>query len=185
MKRLLIITLGLVLCTSVAFGQAGGIGLYVDQPTYTDCDYDDTGAALVPVYAVHLYSIPGATASQWLLVEGGGFNCSYTGEIVHMPTVIGATRTGISLGYGGCIAPPTLLVTINYFCMGTSPACASLEIVGDPASGSGLIEVVDCAFTRKFGVGSMMFFNDDGTCGRPCGIATKEVNWGRMKALYE
>lgn len=195
MKKLLIVVCGLMLCASAAFGQGIAsecICLYYDL-AYTQCNYVDAGAALVPVYAVHMFS-PGATASQWRLITGGGFNCTYTGEIVHMPTSIGSTPAGISLGYGGCLVSPILLVTINYFCMGTSPECAWLQVVGDPGSGSGLIEIVDCSFTAWIacanyaggdGVGCTITMNGNETCpcvDGPC--PTEESTWGRVKALY-
>ena len=65
MKTSLFVTACILLIAGAAFGQAGGIGLYVDHPAYVQCSYDDTGDALVPVYAVHKYC-PGATGSQWM-----------------------------------------------------------------------------------------------------------------------
>jgi hypothetical protein len=184
MKRLLIIALGLTLCASVAFGQHGAIGLYAD-PGYTSCFVSDVGPALVPIYVVHVLCVPGATGSQWKLQTGGGWNCIYTGEIVHTPVSIGAAQGGISLGYGGCLPCPNLLVTVNWFCQGISPACAYLEIVPDVlGTTSGTIEMVDCDFIlRTGGVGSKLYANPDGSCD-PCGIATRETNWGKVKALY-
>jgi hypothetical protein len=118
------------------------------------------------------------------LVTGGGWNCIYTGEIVHMPVVIGATQAGISLGYGGCLPCPNLLVTINWFCQGISPSCAYLEIVPDLAAASGTIEMVDCAFIlRTNGVGSKLYANPSAPCAL-CGLPTQETNWGKVKALY-
>jgi hypothetical protein len=185
MKKVLLLTLAISFCASMAFGQAGGIGLFVTVPYNQDsCYVEDTGAALVPVYAVHMYC-PGATASQWMLVTGGGWNCTYTGEIVHMPTSIGNTQAGISLGYGGCKACPLLVVTINYFCMGTSPTCAYLQVVGDPASGSGTIEVVDCAFARHVGCpGGKLYANADETCDPCVPLPTRQTSWGKIKTLY-
>ena len=184
MKKVLLLTLAIMICASMAFAQAGGIGLYVDAGTYVACDYTDTGNALVPVYVVHKLC-PGATASQWMLVAGVGFNCTYTGEIIALPTSIGSTQSGISIAYGGCLgATNLLLATVNYFCMGISPTCASLEIVADPAAPTGLIEVIDCAFVKHQGVGSMLFINNDGSCGRPCGLPTNETSWGQIKSMY-
>jgi hypothetical protein len=101
-----------------------------------------------------------------------------------MPTSIGDVFTGISLGYGGCFSSDILLVTVNYFCQGVSPACASIEVVDDPASGTGNIESVDCDFVKWPANGSLLFVNPDGSCD--CGeiIATRKTNWGRIKSLY-
>jgi hypothetical protein len=167
----------------MAFGQVGGIGMYVDTPTYVDCDFLDTGNALVPIYCVAKYNA-GSTASQWMMVTGGGWNCTYTGEIVAMPTSIGGTQTGISLGYGGCQVGDLLLVTVNFFCMGISPTCAYLEIIGDPSSGSNTVEVVDCAYVRfTHCPGSKLYANPDVTCD-VCGLPTHETSWGKIKTLY-
>jgi hypothetical protein len=183
MKKVLLITLALMVCASMAFGQHGGIGLYSDLG-FTNCNIVDSGSALVPIYAVHVLCTPGGTGSQWRLVTGGGWNCIYTGEIVHMPVVIGATQAGISLGYGGCIACPNLLVTINWFCQGISPACAYLEIIPDLATESDTIEMVGCDFLLKInGVGSKLYANPNETCNL-CGLATEETNWGKIKSLY-
>ena len=63
MKKVLLLTLAMMICASMAFAQAGGIGLYTDSPAYTSCTFTDAGAALVPIYVVHKLC-PGATASQ-------------------------------------------------------------------------------------------------------------------------
>jgi hypothetical protein len=76
-----------------------------------------------------------------------------------------------------------MLVTINFFCQGISPVCAYLEIVGDPASGSGQVLVVDCSLTVRTGVGGIMYVNSDGTC--TCYDAIIDTNWGQIKALYQ
>ena len=182
MKKLLLLSLGILLCASIAFGQAGYIGLFTD-PVYTSCDYVDMGAALVPVYAVHK-ACPGATASQWMVVLGGGFNCTYTGEIIGPPTSIGSTQAGISIAYGGCLPSDLLLATINFFCMGASPPCASIEVVADIAAPSGTIEVIDCGYVKLVGNGSILYMNPDGSCD--CGeiVPTKETSWGQIKSLY-
>jgi hypothetical protein len=172
----------ILLCAGTVFGQVGFIGLFPDAGTYYQCDYVDAVPGLVPIYAVHKYT-PGATASQWMVVLGGGFNCIHVGEIVHMPVSIGSALSGVSLGYGTCIAADILLVTINFFCQGISPTCAYLQVVGDIASASGEVEVVDCTFTLHIGVGGTLYFNADDTCY--CLITTKETSWGKVKALYQ
>lgn len=182
MKKLILLSFGIILCAGIAYGQGGYIGLFVD-PVYTACEFDDVIPALVPVYAVHK-STPGSTASQWRLQTGNGFNCIFTGSIVHMPTSIGDVNSGISLGYGGCFSSDILLVTVNYFCQGISPPCASVEVVGDPGSGSGLIEVVDCDFVLWTAHGSLLYVNPDGSCD--CGeiVPAQKTSWGEIKSLY-
>ena len=182
MKKLLLISLALILTSTLAFGQAGVIGLYVDAGPYVQCTFADVGAALVPVYAVHKLC-PGATASQWMITTGGGFNCTYTGEIIALPTSIGNTQVGISIAYGGCLgASNLLLATINYFCMGASPTCAFIQVVPDPAAPSGQIEVIDCAFVKLVATGNAIYFNHNTSCD--CYDPVQNSSWGGIKALY-
>ena len=181
MKKVLLLTLAIMICASMAFAQAGGIGLYLDNPGFSTCDYVDAAAALVPVYVVHVYN-PGATASQFMAVNGG-HGCTFTGEIMAVPVSIGSTQTGLSASYGACIGGNVLIATMNYFCMGAAPPCSYIEIVVDPAAPSGTIEIIDCSFVKQIGVGSKMYFNPDGTCGT-CGLPTNESSWGQIKAIY-
>ncbi len=181
MKKIILLTLVIMICASIAYGQAGYIGLYMD-PIYTLCDILDVAPALVPVYAVHK-ACPGAVASQWKVMPGGGFNCTYTGEIVALPTSIGSTQSGISIAYGGCLPSDILLVTINYFCMGASPPCASLTVVPDPAAPSGTIEVIDCFYVKLVGGGGIFYMNPDGSCDCRW-TPVKDSSWGQIKALY-
>ena len=185
MKIVLVLTAMILLCASAVYGQAGVIGLYVDAPTYVNCGYTDTAPALVPIYVVHKVT-PGATASQFMVAAGGGFNCTYTGEIIAAPVSIGSTQTGLSASYGGCLASDILIATINYFCMGTSPTCANLRVVPDPAAPTGQIEVVDCAFQKRTGFGFPFYINEDFTCRslQMCQIPTKNTSWGEVKVLY-
>lgn len=182
MKKLLLLSIGILLCASVAFGQAGFIGLYVD-PAYTDCDYSWTGPALVPTYVVHK-SCPGATASQFMVQQGGGWNCTFTGEIVAIPVSIGSSLGGLSASYGGCRPSDILISTINWFCMAAPPTCSYLQVVPDIAAPSGEIEVVTCTFTKIFGNGSILYGSPDGSCD--CGeiVPTRDTNWGQIKSLY-
>lgn len=182
MKKALVLSVAILLYAGVVFGQAGAIGLYVDTPAYAQCDFIDAAPALVAIFAVHKFC-PGATGSQWMVVSGGGFACSYVGEIPPMGAA-GSSQTGISISYGGCVPCDVLLVTINYYCTGTSPPCAYLEVVADPSRPTGDIIAVGCDFVQYPAPGARLYINPDGSCS-PCGIATRETNWGKVKALYQ
>ena len=183
MKRFLLITCGVILFAPIAWGQAGGIGLYFDQDYHEDC-YHDVEAALVQVYVVHMLT-PGATASQFMVIPGGGFNCTFTGEVIAVPVSIGSSLGGLSASYGGCMVYPILISTMSYFCMGTSPACAYLQVVPDPAAPTGEIEVVDCSFVKRFAVGGTAYLNPSGACELYCIHPTEQTSWGKVKVLYE
>jgi hypothetical protein len=211
MKKFLCIIFLIAISSGLAAGQAGYIGLFFD-PVYTDCTYIDAGPALVPVYVVHKVA-PGVTGARFMVVPDGGFSMTYAGEIPHR-TTYGTATTGVCIEYGDCLASDILLLTINYFAMGISPACSGLIVVPDPAAPSGLIEVMDCEGNVYEGGGSLVYINPDGSCdcgdiiclggevpcvgaqskllrrregntGGLCPISPVEYNsWGHIKALY-
>lgn len=163
MKKVLLLSFYVLSCAGAASGQAGDIGLFIDSPGYTDCDFTFTAAALIPVYVVHR-NTPGATASQFMVQPGDGWNCTFTGEIIVVPVSIGSALSGLSASYGGCRPSPILITTINYFCLVAPPTCASLRVVPDPAAPTGTIEVVNCSFVKLEGRGRVMYANPDGRC---------------------
>jgi hypothetical protein len=193
MKKVLLLSFMLLFCASLAFGQAGGINLFSD-PVYTSCMYSGApGVAFV--YVVHQYT-PAATASQWMMQSGGGWTCMWLADTPAF-TVIGNTQTGVAVAYGGCLVSDILLVTVMYNCLAVQPTCAYVEVVVDPGATSGTIEVADCgspiALYPGGGVGSVLFVGPNGSScsthpgwpgGRPCGLPTKETNWGKIKAMY-
>lgn len=182
MKKLILLFTAILVYAGAALGQVGYIGLYVDH-TYTWCQYYDYGAALVPVYAVHKMT-PGATGSQWRIQTSGDFTCTYTGEVIQVPTSSGDTQTGLTASYGACLASDILIATINYFCMGTSPTCARIDVVGHPTSVSGEVEVTDCGYVTHQAQGWSIIMNNDGTCGFCQPHPVESTSWGSVKALY-
>ena len=181
MKKLPLLVVCCLFFAVGARGQTQRIELCIELNSYW-CEYVDNQAALVPVYAVHLYS-PGAIASRWMIAESPGFNCSYVGELIESATYVGDTQTGISVAYGLCLTGTFLVATVNYFCEGLNPACQYLEVVPDLGAPSGVIEVVDCSFVTVAGTGGVLIFNNDGSC--PCFRPTKTTSWGMVKSLFE
>lgn len=182
MNKVLLLSFFALLLAGAAFGQAGGIALYFNG-AFTSSYYDDITPALVPVYAVHVLC-PGATASQFMVQPGGGWNCTFVGEVIAVPVSIGSSLGGLSAGYGGCLASNILITTMNWFCQGTSPECAYLEVVPDIAAPTGTIEIVDCNFVKLVGIGGTAYMNPPGGGWNPCVVPTKNTNWGQVKALY-
>jgi hypothetical protein len=90
----------------------------------------------------------------------------------------------VSVGYGACLGEPIHVLTILYFGQGATQVCCQYPVLPNPATVSGLIEVVDCQNNLIFGMGETTWLNSDGTC--PCGILVKveESTWGRIKAMY-
>ena len=208
--RVLILVLLLIACAQgFAFAQAGGIGIFSDAGAYLDCTIVDAAPCLHPVYVVHKLC-PGATASRFMVVSSGGFNMTYTGEIHNMPVSFGNSQTGVCLSYGACLHSDILLITINYFGQGLSGVCSFLEVVADPTSPSGNIEMMDCSGNVLAASSWKLYVNSDGSCGcwidpfvdrvadaKPLKKATVDVpgdfcyplptqngSWGQVKALY-
>jgi hypothetical protein len=208
MKTVIVISALIAFAPCSAHGQAGYIGLFSDAPAYVWCDLVDISPALVPIYIVHK-GCPGATASRFMVVTGGGFNMFYTGEIHHMPLTYGDSQTGVCIQYGTCYSGDFLLITICYFGQGLSETCSRADVVADPMSASGSIEVMDCAGNTLAATSGMMYINSDGSCScgelpgeparstliKPASAATpddfcyplptRERTWGQVKALYE
>lgn len=180
-KTLILLALLVAASAPGAFAQAGYIGLYADEAG-TACSVTDHGGSQVNVYVIH-QAVSGAAASQWRIAPGAGFAMTYLGE--SSPVVaMGDTQSGVSTSYGSCLASPILLATVTYISHGASASCSYLEVVADPASSSGTIEVVDCSSQRLTGVGSRLYVNPDGSC--PCGQANpaQDTDWGRIKSMY-
>ena len=171
----------LLVVPGAALGQGGYIGLYADEEG-TQCNVTDAGTGEVNVYVVHK-ATTGAAASEWKIVADGGFAMAYLGESWEV-TAMGDTRSGATVSYGGCMSSPVLLCTVTYMSYGVSTSCSSLQVVPDPSSTSGTIEVVDCSSNRISASGGKLIVNPDGSC--PCGQANsfRDTDWGRIKAMF-
>ena len=180
MKRSLLIALVIVCSASMAFAQAGSIGVFADAGG-TDCNLVDAGS-LVTVHFVHVHHT-GATASQWML-DLGGLPWTHLGDLWNTATSIGLSVEGVSLGYGACFSAPYAMGSANFF-GSTAPACSVIRIVADPLAPTGGIEGVDCVLpkpNKNVPTGGTGIVNGDETCN--CNIPVEETTWGGVKALY-
>jgi hypothetical protein len=182
MKRALLLSLGIILASGLAYGQAGFIGLFTDFG-YTDCSLVDTPGE-VSVFAIHKASA-GATASQFRIAVDPGMTCTTVEVINNFPTTLGDPASGISISYGFCYPSDILLFTWVFSCSGTSAPCSIMEVVPDPAAASGTIEVFDCNQFKLVGGGGIMYVNPDGSCD--CGevVPSEDTSWGQIKSLYQ
>jgi hypothetical protein len=180
-KAFMILTSLLVLTAGAAFGQTGYIGLYAD-PEGVDCTTSDNGNGQVTVYVIHR-AVSGTTGSQWRIEASDGFDMTYLGESLSY-VAMGNTQSGVSLSYGSCLGSQILLCTVTYATNGSSSPCSYLQVVPDPNSDSGAIEVMDCASQKYTGTGSRLYVNPDGSC--ECGHVNpiEETGWGRIKAMF-
>ena len=184
MKKTLILSLMLLFCASLAFGQAGGILLSGG----TDSAWDGTCAITAGynwIWVIHQYT-PGATGSQWKIAKSAGNTCSkVAGNDFFTP--IGTAFDGVAYAYGGCFPSDIVIANMLANCIG-SAACSYLEVVPDPAAISGQIDVTDCSAGTPLypggGTGSKLYFNPPVEGCGTCGLPTKDTNWGKIKAMY-
>jgi hypothetical protein len=186
MKRLLVITVVMMLSASMAFAQmgAGEVGIYADLAG-TNCQMSDVAPGLCTYYVVHVWS-PGATAVQYSAPQPACLLASYLSDTAQFPVTIGSSQTGVAIGYGACLASPITTLFINYFCQGLTGTCCEYPVLPDPNVPSGTIEVVDCdqaLLTDVVGLPGMV----NGTiedCNCDPTLATEESTWGKVKAIY-
>lgn len=181
MAKSLTICLAILLCAGVAHGQAGHVSCYDDSLGMDTCFWDSF-PGIRDVYVIHK-ATPGATASQWMVVNNG-MQCTYLSE--SSPLVkVGSAFSGISVSYGGCLPGDIVLLKITFYCLGSTPNCAYLEVVGDPITPTGMVEVIDCSSQKLLGVGGRMYVNPDATCNYDwCVFPVEGSSWGRVKSLY-
>jgi hypothetical protein len=81
-----------------------------------------------------------------------------------------------------------VIVRIDFVPLESTPICAGyLEVVGDPTSGSGEVEMVDCQSDIHIADGGRLVVNPDETCsclgGDP--LRAEMSTWSKVKALYQ
>lgn len=182
MKKVLILALAIVMSASMAFAQQGHIGLYSDNPGWSNCNLNEALYASNYVYVVHNTAVTGNTA-QFKIVN------SWVGPLAGPVSwgtnlTLGDPYVGITVTYVGCKNLPYLLGSLAFIPLAPTPACtAYLEVVADPLVVSGSVETVGCDFTVYLSTGGKLTVNGNETC--PCFVGTEETNWSKIKALYQ
>ena len=181
MRHLLILAFVLMLTASLAFAQAGSIGIFADQ-TGSSCNVVDAAAGLCEYYVVHVLH-GGATAGEFSapvpICLGAGFLSDGTVFSVN----IGNSQDGISIGYGACRPAPTHILTLKFFCQATTSDCCYYKVLPHPETASGMIEGVDCNFVATFPTGGEAIVNSVAeTCD--CDVPNQDTTWGNVKALF-
>jgi hypothetical protein len=171
-----------MVCASMAFAQAGSIGIFSDNAG-TDCNLWDTTAGLCSYYIVFVYH-GGVTGAQFAAPVPACLLAMYMSDTTVWPVNIGDSQNGISIGTGQCVAAPTHLLTLNFFCQMLTPvgACCYYPVVAHPAAASGVVEGVDCAFVATYPTAGQGVVNNDGIC--LCDVPTQETTWGQVKSLF-
>ena len=182
MKKVALLTVAMLCVASLAFAQAGSIGIYGDA-LGTDCYISDSIPGLLNVYVVHV-NTPAATASQFSVPTPACFLAPFLSSSSPFPVAIGNPATGIAIGYGGCFTGPIHVLTLQYFAQGLTGPCCFIDVFPDVTLSD--IQVVDCASNLLAATALNGVVNGDGSCecGIPPTVPTQDTTWGQMKALY-
>jgi hypothetical protein len=182
MKKVVFLAVSALMVASLAFAQAGSIGIFGD-PAGTNCNLlDNSGPGLKQYYVVHV-NTPGATASEYQAkMPTCMVGATYLSDTNLFPVTLGNSQTGVSVGYGTCRTAPINTQIISVFVSGLSTPCCRWYVTPNPNTVSGKIEGVDCAFESTYPTGGTGIVNPNSTC--QCNVPTEETTWGQVKALY-
>jgi hypothetical protein len=181
MKRSLLIAVVVLFGASMAFAQAGSIGLFADDAG-TSCNVTAPLGGIFYVYMFHL-NTTGATASLFMVEYPVG--ASYVADGVPPGTpylIIGNSNAGISVAYSRCETGSFWIATATMIGAGAA-TCSYMSVVPHPNATSGEIEAVDCESYRMYPTGGQAVVNGDGTCD--CAVPVNDKTWGGIKALYQ
>lgn len=189
MKKVLLLSLVVLLSASVAFAQlpGGAVGVYMDE-SGSSCNFVDSGG-LVSFFLYHLSS-PGATAIEFLM-DLSNFNfANYFGDSSPFTLKQGAFYEGCSIAYQACLSGNIYLGSANFFGAGTTATCARIYVTAHPipsSPGATTPLAIDCADPSNIVEvsGSMGIFNNDGSCLCTGSVPVQESSWGQIKSLYQ
>jgi len=180
MKKVVFLTVALVFAASMAFAQAGSVGIFGDAAG-TDCNVADVAPGLLNIYAVHVNTV--AIASQFAAPTPACMvGATWLSDTAVWPVTVGNSQTGVAVGYGSCQAGNVHVLTLNYFASGTTLPCCYFPVVPHPFAETGQVEVVDCTDALLTASGGTGIINSDSSC--LCNVPTEETTWGKVKTLY-
>lgn len=182
MKNVLILTVVLLFGASLAFAQAGSIGIYSDE-TGTSCNLTAI-PGLAFYYFLHV-NTTGARVSEWAAPVPACFAATYLGYYAEDGwTVLGNPETGVSIAYAGdCFTGTFVILKALYSVTGSAPTCCHWTVGPNVRLGRSQIEGSDCDFHLIYPAAGKGIINATPTC--PCGaVPTEQTTWGGVKALY-
>jgi hypothetical protein len=183
-----IVFIALMMFAYPVLAQGGHIGIYSDNPGFSDCNLAEAFGPPMECYVVHTLIAQANTSQFKILNTWAAFpgSQSFGGNLFIGSTVGNSIYEGGTITYVGCKPLPHLLATLQFFFGGVfePPCTVGLTVVPDPILPSGQIEVVDCdGSTIHFATGGLLWINGNPIdCG--CEPATEETTWSRVKALY-
>ena len=177
MKKVLLLTLAVICISSLAYSQnVGTIDIFGDGQL-TTCNV--TAGGLFSVYVAHTNS-GGALASRFRIDHPATFN--FLGDTPAFPLALGNSETGIAVSYNTCQTGTFLVLTVNYFDMGTG-TCEWMTILPDQTAAQPSVGIVDCDEVRwDSQQAGQARVNPDASC--TCNVPVEETTWGGIKALY-
>lgn len=178
MKKVLLLTLVMVMGASLAVAQPGVFGTYAD-PLGNNCNVTDI-PGLLSVWVVHTLT-GGATAGQFAApVPPCMLAAFFLADTNVLGPSVGNSQTGIGVGYGACLGAPIAVMSVSIFAQGLSTPCCTYPVVPTAIYP---IEMVDCANNLLPASGLSNTVNGNSTCD--CNVVpTEESTWGSVKSLY-
>ena len=143
---------GLLLLALAAPASAQEKLLIFSDPVFTQDTVADVAPGVVTLYVVNK-DHAGQTGVIFSIKPGPGFTGVWLGETSPY-TKVGQSATRIDVGYGTCLLPPVLVLTMTYQLFGTSSPCSELRTA--PADG----------FTINRWLIDGLQFRRDACCGR-------------------
>jgi len=170
MKKVLLLMVAVLMVANVAM--ADHLGLYADA-SGGSCNLSgpgfNTNAAIL-----HKFTLGASGCRFYLDISNApgtaifGFNTPFT--------PVGNIASDLSVGYGGCQGPGTVVVGTLILQLGAS---GYMDVAAAP--GFGLL-YTDCNYAEKNATGGRSYINNPtGNCNE---VATQASTWGQVKALY-
>lgn len=178
--------LAICLCVgaSVAFGQAGMIGLYAD-PSGSVCTIEDTGPGPMNIYAVHTGTTGALGSSFSAPVPSCMTGATWLADVHQFSVTLSNSQDGVSMGYGACLEGPIHVLTMSLWVTGQSTVCCPFRVLPTPGVRTGRVEGVSCDLVMNFPDSGVLIVNGNGACScAALTAATQEKTWGAMKSLY-
>ena len=173
--------------TAAAHGQVSGGRLYVASSPTGSPELLDAASGVCDVYVIHdqVFVTDQFASSQFKLDNNAFLGLWLADQSGYQ--LIGDSQRGVQVSYGGCVATPGVILTVVYFCQGTS-GCTSVELApafNQPIETRGCSNELFYPVTRQLCVNSVFVIDDSGFGGIcECTIPIEYTSWGRVKALF-
>jgi hypothetical protein len=174
---ILLAQLSVALLPTEAEAQPSDKLLIFSDEALTDSTLTDDTPRIVTFYIVQTEASLGtASGVRFRTVASEGFTGVWLGDATSN-IAFGTSNTDIAVGYGGCKAPPIVVVAATYQLFGTSSACSGLSIAPAPGFLCAIaLSDAGCFFE--------MCVVKLGAIQVNCPVATEPTTWGQVKALY-